>query len=201
MAPQDRSDRVRWLLEELQVPYKDHFLSKKKGELLSANYLKLNPMGRVPTIVDNGQVLFESVGICLYLADKYQHHQKLAPAINSAERGLYNQWMVYSVGSLECVVAKMFTLNGKTDSEQKAITDYVEAQCQILKKPLVSVLTNQDYILKSGFSAADIMLSCVIPGAWDYLVKGEPALEAYMERLMSRPAAKKTKVFEVPIME
>lgn len=50
MALQDRSDRVRWLLEELGVPYKDHFLNRKNGDLQNPSYLQLNPMGRVPTI-------------------------------------------------------------------------------------------------------------------------------------------------------
>ncbi|MFN8845215.1 MAG: glutathione S-transferase family protein [Bdellovibrionales bacterium] len=200
MGLQDRSDRVRWLLEELQVPYENHFLSRKKGELNTDEYRALNPMGRVPTIRDQDLVLHESVGICLHLADRYQAHQKLAPEINSHERALYYQWMVFSVGSLEAVVARMFTFQGKSENEINQIKQQVQEQCEIFKKVLNPILSKQEYILPSGFSAADIMLSAVIPGAWDYLVKNNPPIEKYMDRLMSRPCAVKAKVFETPDM-
>lgn len=198
MGYQDRSDRVRWLLEELQVPYENHFLSRKKGELNTPEYRTLNPMGRVPTIRDGDLVLHESVGIGLYLADRYQEMQKLAPDFQSPERALYYQWMVFSVGSLEAVVARMFTFDGKSDSEIDEIKMFVKSQCEIFKKVLNPILEKHDYILPSGFSAADIMLSAVIPGAWEYLVQDNSILEKYMKRLMNRPLAIKVKVFDVP---
>lgn len=198
MGYQDRSDRVRWLLEELQVDYENHFLSRKKGELKTSEYLKLNPMGRVPTVRDGDLVLHESVGICLYLADRYQSALKLAPDFDSQERALYYQWMVFSVASLEAVVARMFTFDGKSESEIEDIKKYVKEQCEIFKKVLNPILEKQDFILPSGFSAADIMLSAVIPGAWDYLVQNNPPIEKYMKRMMSRPCAIKVKVFEAP---
>ncbi|MDG0817242.1 glutathione S-transferase family protein [Bdellovibrio svalbardensis] len=198
MANQDRSDRVRWLLEELGVPYKDHYLKKKHGHLNTTEYRDLNPMGRVPTIRDHGVVIHESAAICLYLADKFQD-RGLAPKIDSPERGLYLQWMVWSVGSLECVIARMFT-HVRTEEEKKATHEFVKEQCEILKLALIPVLSKHDYILQSGFSAADIMLAAIIPGAWDYLVEPNPVIKKYMERLMQRPAAVRAKVFEVPDM-
>ncbi len=194
-AFQDRSDRVRWLLEELQVNYENKMLDRSKNELKSEFYLKLNPMGRVPTIIDQGQVVFESVGICLYLADKYQKI-KLAPSFDSAERAAYLQWMVFSVASLESIVARMFTFKGKSESEVQAIKNEVKFQCEILKLALNSVLEKQTYLLKSGFSAADIMMAAVIPGAAEYLMESGSPIERYMKNLMTRPAAIKVHVFE-----
>lgn len=200
MAHQDRSDRVRWLLEELQVPYEDHFLKKKRGELNTPEYRKINPFGRVPTVIDNDTAIHESVGIALYLADKYGLG-KLAPTLDSQHRAHYLQWMVFSVGSLESVVARMFTFSGKSEAQIEEIKSFVKEQCEIFKLALNPILEKQDYILPSGFSAADIMLAAVIPGAWDYLVKDNAPLEKYMERLMNRPAAIKTKVFETPVFD
>jgi len=197
MANQDRSDRVRWLLEELKIPYTDHYLKKKNGDLNSESYRKLNPMGRVPTIIDQEQVIFESAAICIYLADKYKNHMQLAPDVNSKERADYLQWMVWSTASLECVIARMFT-HVTTEQQKNETHQFVKEQCEIFKLALNPILEKQDYILKSGFSAADIMLAAVIPGAWDYLVEPNPAIKKYMERLMNRPAAIKTKVFEMP---
>lgn len=198
MANQDRSDRVRWLMEELGLPYKDHYLKKNTGALNSAEYRMLNPMGRVPTIVDDGTVVYESGAICLYLADKYQS-RGLAPKVDSPERAIYLQWMVWSVASLECVIARMFTHVG-SEEQKRETHKFVREQCEVLKLALLPVLSTQEYILKSGFSAADIMLAAVIPGAWEYLVEPNPEIKSYMERLMSRPAAVKAKVFEVPEM-
>lgn len=196
MANQDRSDRVRWLLEELQIPYTDRYLKKRNGDMNTAEYRALNPMGRVPTIDDSGTIVFESGAICLYLADKFPG---LAPDVKSPERADYLQWMVWSVASLECVVARMFT-HVSTETQKQETHQFVKEQCEILKLALLPVLSRQEYILKSGFSAADIMLGAVIPGAWDYLVEPYPEMKAYMQRLMNRPAAIKTKVFEVPDM-
>lgn len=194
-AFQDRSDRVRWLMEELQVPYENNMLDRSKNELKSESYLKLNPMGRVPTLIDQDTVIYESVGICLYLADKYKKIS-LAPDVNSPERAAYLQWMVFSVGSLECVVAKMFTFKDKSEAEINLIKSEVKTQCEILKLALNSVLEKQPYLLKSGFSAADIMMAAVIPGAAEYLMTPGSAIEKYMKNLMARPAAIKVHVFE-----
>ena len=194
MAFQDRSDRVRWLLEEMNVPYTNRFLKKNQGEMNTPEYRMLNPLGRVPTIVDDGLVLYESAAICLYLADKYSLG-KLAPHFQDEKlRAEYTKWMVFSVGSLECVIARMFTHMNNSE-EEKITRQYVSEQCEIMSQALVPILSKQDYILSSGFSAADIMLGAVIPGASDYLMEPYPVIKKYMERLMTREAAIRAKVF------
>lgn len=194
MAYQDRSDRVRWLLEEMNVPYSNHFLNREKGEMDTPSYRAINKMGRVPTIVDGEITLFESAAICMYLADSYSYGT-LAPKMEDKKlRAEYTKWMVFSVGSLECVIARMFT-HVSTPEETKITHEYVEKQCEIFKLVLNPILEKQDYILSSGFSAADIMLAAIIPGAHDFLVKGNAPLEAYMNRLMTRASAVKAKVF------
>lgn len=198
MAYQDRSDRVRWLLEELQVPYENIFLNKSKGELKSQDYLNLNPMGRVPTIVDGHVVLHESASICLYLADKFRQHKVMAPEVHSDERPDYLKWMVFSTASLECVVARMFTFNNKSEVEIEKIKNEVKEQCNILKIPLNKALKDQPYLLSSGYSAADIMMATIIPGAADYLIDPGSPLENYMNRMLKNPIANKVFVFDPP---
>jgi glutathione S-transferase len=194
MAHQDRSDRVRWLLEELGQPYTDVFLKKSAGELNTPAYRALNPMGRVPTLVDGSIVVHESAGICLYLADRYGYGKLCPRSENHQERALYNQWMTFSTGSLECVVARMFT-HVRTPEEKAVTHAFVEEQCNVFKKLLNPILEKQEYILSSGFSAADIMLGAVIPGAEPWLMANNPPIQNYMKRLMARPAAVKAKVF------
>ncbi len=195
MALQDRSDRVRWLLEELNVPYENIFLKKKEGEMNTPEYRKLNPMGRVPTIVDNSTVVHESAAICLYLADKYRNI-KLAPELNSEERAEYLQWMVFSTATLESIVAKMFYLEGKVDLIKNYELQYIKDQCETMKLAIEPLLSRQEYFLKSGFSAVDIMMAAVIPGAKEFLAPAGSATEKWLLRMMDRPLAKKVKVFE-----
>lgn len=191
---QDRSDRVRWLLEEMKVPYTNHFLNKSAGELNTPEYRKLNPMGRVPTIVDGDIIMSESAAVCMYLADRYSYGT-LAPKMEDISlRAEYTKWMVFSVGTLESVIARMFTHVG-TKEEEAVTHKFVKEQSEIFKLVLNPVLETQDYILSTGFSAADIMLAAVIPGAQDYLVTNNPPIQNYMDRMMARSAAIKAKVF------
>lgn len=191
---QDRSDRVRWLLEETSVPYRNHFLVKDKGDLNTESYRALNPMGRVPTIVDGDIVLHESAAICMYLADRYSYGQ-LCPTLDDIKmRSLYTKWMVFSVGSLEAVIARMFA-TAHSKAEEELTHQYVKEQCEIFKLALNPILSQQEYILPTGFSAADIMIGSIIPGAHDYLIKDNPPLDNYLKRLMAREAAIKAKVF------
>lgn len=191
---QDRSDRVRWLLEEMKVPYTNHWLKKSAGELNTPEYRKLNPMGRVPTIVDGDIIMSESAAVCMYLADRYSYGT-LAPKMEDVNlRAEYTKWMVFSVGTLESVIARMFT-HVSTPEETAVTLKYVQEQSEIFKLVLNPVLEKQDYILSSGFSAADIMLAAVIPGAQDYLVTNNSPIQRYMDRMMAREAAIKAKVF------
>ncbi len=191
---QDRSDRVRWLLEEMNVPFTDIFLKKDKDGLDSPEYRKLNPSGRVPTIVDGDIVMHESAAICLYLTDKYGKGA-LAPidsdAINRAE---YLQWMVHSVGTLEAVVARMFLIF-ESDEDKRMNNKFVQEQCEILKLLYNPILEKRNTFLASGFSTVDIIMAAIIPGAHDYLVKNNPPMEQFMKKMMERPAAIKAKVF------
>lgn len=191
---QDRSDRVRWLCEELNLPYENIWLKKAQGELDTKDYRSVNPMGRLPTIVDGDTVIHESIAICLYLVDKYGEG-KLAPHRDDLRaRADYYQWMVHSVGTLEAFVARMF-LDFEDDKEENYNVAFVKKQCAIVLPAYEQILSKQDYFLSSGFSAVDIVMSSIIPGAHDFLVKGHPVMERYMERLMKRPAAISARVF------
>ena len=194
-AYQDRSDRVRWLLEELEVPYENVWLKKKNGDMNTPEYRALNPQGRTPTLVDGDIVLFESVALCLYIADTYGYG-KLAPKTDDRKlRAEYIQWMSWSVGSLECVIARMFT--HMSNPEERAVTlAFVKEQSEIFKETLNPILSKQPYILSSGFSAADIMLGAILPGANEELVQPNAPIAAYIERLRTREAAIRAKVFE-----
>jgi len=198
MAYQDRSDRVRWLMEEIGLPYENHFLKVNDNwKVIEEGYRDINPMNRVPTIVDGNVTLYESAAICMYLADKYSYG-KLAPAIDSPYRPQYLKWMISSVGTYEAAIARLFT-HTKTDLEKFQTRDYVASQAEIWKKELLPILNHQEYLLPTGFSTCDIMMAAIIgnheaPG-YEFVAKGHPAVEKYIERLAKRDACIRAKVY------
>jgi len=90
---------VHWLLIELGIEHELKMLDFDKDEQKSPEYLAINPQGRVPTLLIDGQVLTESAAIAMHLADLYPH-AKLAPAIGSPERAAYYRWMFFCAYTL-----------------------------------------------------------------------------------------------------
>ena len=102
-APPSRSSIVLWMLEELGEPYDLKLINLKAGDNLKPPYLAVNPMGKVPTLVDNGVVMTEVAAICCYLADTYPK-AGLAPAIGDTRRGPYLSWLFWGPSCFEPAV-------------------------------------------------------------------------------------------------
>ena len=79
--PQSRGQIAHWMLEETGVPYEVELLDLSRGEHKTPDYLRINPMGKVPAIVHRGVVVTECAAICAYLADAFPE-AGLAPAID-----------------------------------------------------------------------------------------------------------------------
>src|SRR5437773_7443495 len=94
-----RSIRVRWTLQELGVDFEAVTVNLVAGEHRRPAFLKLNPAGRVPVLVDDDLVLTESVAIVLYLAEKYSD-KGLIP-IDLKERAQVNRWLLFAATELE----------------------------------------------------------------------------------------------------
>ncbi|HVZ06060.1 glutathione S-transferase N-terminal domain-containing protein [Hyphomicrobium sp.] len=97
-APNSRSATIRWLFEELgSPPHEQKILNLKKGEHKSPEFLAVNPMGKVPTIVHGKTPVTEVGAIAIYLADLFPE-AGLAPAIGDPARGTYLRWIVFNHG-------------------------------------------------------------------------------------------------------
>src|SRR5262249_41851135 len=193
-SPQSRSIRPRWLLEEIGAPYEVKTVSLADGDQKKPEYLKLNPNGAVPTLVDGDLVLFESAAICQYLADKFPE-KKLAPAVGTPARGLYYQWVHYAMSGLEPPAVTIF-LHTAIKPEARRIPPLVtEARAQLgaALKVVNAALAGRDYILGKEFTAADVMVGstlnwCQMMGMID---GGVGNIQAYLGRLAARPAAQR----------
>ncbi|HEY2388374.1 MAG TPA: glutathione S-transferase family protein [Candidatus Binatia bacterium] len=189
-SPQTRAARPRWLLEEIGTPYELVTLDLQKGEHKTPDYMKIHPHGAVPALVDGDLALFESAAICMYLADKFPE-KKLAPPLGTPARGLYYQWMLYSMATLEPPVLEVFLntiMLPEAERSPKAV-EKARATFAGVAKVLSNALTGRDYILGDQFSAADVMIGGMLAWAgFMGLIADQPILQAYAKRLAERPA-------------
>ncbi len=189
-ARMTRAGRPRWMLEEIGAPYELVRLDLSKGEHKKPEYLKIHPHGSVPALVDGGHALFESAAICAYLADKFPE-KHLAPPAGTPERGLYYQWLVYSMATMEPPVLKIF-LNTRMLPEEKRLPALVEegkTQWQLVGRTLEDALAGKEYLVGGQFTAADLMVASIAGWAKVLgLLEGFPTLFDYVARLAQRPA-------------
>lgn len=189
-VPQSRSGRPRWMLEELEVPYDLELRSTSDGSLKTPEYLAINPNGTVPTLVDGGTALYESAALCLYLADKYAD-KGLAPAIGSKDRGLYYQWVLYAMTTLEPPILQVFLhAVHLPEAERNAkVAEEGREKFKEVAAVLARALDGRPFLLGERFTAADVMIGSTLVWAGMLgLLEGFPALQEYVQRLMQRPA-------------
>ncbi len=180
--PQSRAVIAKWMLDECGAPYELATVDFQKGEHKTPAYLAINPAGKLPALVDGEAHLFENVAIGLYLADKFPQ-AKLAPAIGAPERGRYLSLMVYATSQLEpAMIDEM--LNVATPP-QRGWTDIDTARDVVERE-----LGDGPYLFGEWFTAADIMIGSMF--IWTRMWQRSPErprIEAYVERLLKRPAA------------
>ncbi len=184
-APKTRSFGVAWLLEEIGAPYELKQLDLEQREHKTAEFLKLNRLGKVPTLIDDGTVLVERAAICTYLADKYAGG-KLAPGITDQRRGDYLRWMFFSVGVMEPLfMAKFMHLD--LPPTQAPYGTFDEANAVI-----DGAVAKGPYLLGDQFTAADIMMGTMIRWGLMWELVAGPHLADYVKRLEARPAFQRT---------
>lgn len=185
--PQSRARIAHWMLEELDVPYRLELLRFDKREHKTPQYLALNPMGKVPTIVDHGVVVTEAAAICTYLADNYPRAQ-LAPALHDPARATYLRWLFFGAGCVEpALVDRMLA---RPPVERPSNLGY--GSYDDVLNALETALAPGPYILGERFSAADVYIGSQI--GWGFMTKAlEPreSFRTYLGRLSERPAFKR----------
>lgn len=189
-APRTRATRARWLLEELDVPYELVKLDVAKQETTTPAHRTLHPLGEVPVLVDAETVLFESLAICLYLADRFPAKQ-LAPPLGSAERGPYLQWMVFAEVTLEPVVLELYR-NAQLPEENKANLAPRHARLKEVLTAIDAQLEGREFIAGGSFTAADLVMASILHLAHTAkLLEGYPKLFEYVLRQTKRPATRR----------
>lgn len=185
-APQTRSVRAIWMLEEAGLDYDLELVDiRASGRRDSEAFRTASPMGKVPALSDGEVAMSESAAICLYIADRYASG-RLAPAPDDARRGRFLYWLMYTPAVVEPAMSERF--NGISPNRGRSGW----GDFDLMIDTWTAALDNRPWILGEDFSAADVMLgsSAVFLRNFDMLPEA-PALEDYAERCVARDAYQK----------
>ena len=180
--PRSRGAIARWMLEEIGQPYETHLLDYGTT-MKSPEYLAINPMGKVPAIVHDGQVVTEVAAICAYLAEAFPE-AGLAPT--PAERAAYYRWLFFGAGPLEAAVVNQ-ALGVVVPPDRKGMVGYGSFDDAVAA--LEGWLAASPYVAGDRFTAADVYVGSQV--GWGMMFKTlpvRPAFVAYWDRLKDRPA-------------
>lgn len=187
-VPLSRAARSIWMLAELGVEYET--VPVRGDDLQTAEFLAINPNGQIPALDDDGTILFESLAINLYLAEKYGQPPFWPKSVE--DRGRCHQWSFWALAEIDGpsteLLQNRISLPTPERDEQKAL-----AAEERLRKP-VSVLNDalrgRDYLLGAEFSAADLNVAAVVLvlGFARMDLASYPELTRWLDRCLGRPS-------------
>jgi glutathione S-transferase len=180
--PFTRASNVVWMLEEAGVDYELRFVDILKGANKGADLVALNPMGKLPTLVDGEAVVTEAAAIGLYLADRYSLG-RLAPAPDDPARATYLRWSLFAPSVIEPgSIARVS--NWAFKPSQVGWGDY-----ETMLGAMESAVSGRQFLLGDRFSMADVIFGGTIRYMLRFkMLEPKPAFAAYDERLGARPA-------------
>lgn len=186
-APQTRSARAIWMLEEAGLDYELEEVGIRDPDRRDSDeFRRASPMGKVPALVDGDCAMSESAAICLYLADRYASG-RLAPELDAPTRGRFLYWLMYTPAVVEPAMSEKF--NRVEPNRTRSGWGDFDAMIETWEHGL----SGHDWITGDSFTAADVMLgsSAVFLRMFDMLPES-PTLSAYADRCLARPAYQKT---------
>lgn len=185
-APQTRSTRAIWMLEEAGLDYEMEVIDIRAPDRKdSAEFLAASPMGKVPAIVDGENAMSESAAICIYVADRYGSGI-LAPTVVHPSRGKFLYWSMYTPAVVEPAMTEKLS-KVESNRGRNGWGDF-----DLMIKTFDEGLEGKDWILGDHFTAADVMLgsSAVFLRMFDMLPETKN-IGGYADRCLARPAFQK----------
>jgi glutathione S-transferase len=183
-----RAFRVLWIANELGLDYEHVPIEIGPGGARKADYLAINPNGRLPAIDADGFILWESLAITLYLAKK---HGRLYPTTLEGEAKAW-QWSLWAVQEVDRGV-NIWSLHAvRLPVEDRDPQRRAEA-LKVLEGPfkvLDDALAGGAYLLGEDFTIADLNVAAVISRAIDMDLSATPRLASWLRRCLERPAAR-----------
>jgi glutathione S-transferase len=182
--PMSRGRIVRWMLEEVGQPYRAELMDF--ATLKSADFLAINPMGKIPAIRHGDTVITECAAICAYLADAFPD-AGLAPPVGDRARGSYYRWLFFAAGPVEAATTNK-SLGFDVPAGREMMAGYGTYDMTI--SVLEQAVSQTDFIVGDRFTAADVYVGSQIGFGLRFgSLEKRPAFERYWDRISSRPAA------------
>ena len=196
--PGNASLAVHILLEELGLPFELVLVDRTNAAHKSAEYLKLNPNGLIPVLVDGDLVLYETVAICLHLTDTHPE-AGLAPALGTSDRAHFYKWFVWCSNTLQAMLMHYFYGDRMVDDGDAAAAAQVKAHAEARIGGMLDQLDAQlashrgDWLLGASFTAVDpfAMLMCRWTRGFTRPARSLPHLGPYLQRMLARPAVQR----------
>lgn len=181
------------MLEELGVDYELVLVDRNQNAQKSAEYLRLNPTGRIPVLIDGDLVLYETAAICLHLVDRHPQ-AGLAPEVGTVERAEFYKWLIYLTNTLQAELLTYFYPE-RLAADANAI-EQVKAHAETRVGGMLDLVEQTlaghgaPYLLGERYSAVDPYL--LMLSRWTRMMhkpaRSRPKLGAYLNRLITRPA-------------
>ena len=188
------------LLHELGAPFELQRVDRAAGQHKTPEYLRLNPNGQIPVLVDGDLVLYEAAAICLHLVDTHPQ-AGLAPALGSVERAHFYKWLVWMTNTMQAMLMHYFYGDRLVDPGHVEAVAQIKAHAQArvgeCLRQLDTHLARQggDWMLGSRYSALDpyAWMLC----RWTRGFDQRPAREylhiaPFLQRMLERPAMQRT---------
>lgn len=194
-APYSSASPVRWALTELGLEHEAVELDLKAGDQKKPEVVALNPMGQVPTLVVNGQAMFESSACTIFLGDTYGTEKGLWPAIGSPDHMIALTWIGWTAVTFGTTLRQLFwndpdhAPEGFSSEAQRAAA---RQRLDELMEILNGHLSDRAYITGATFTLADCYVGAAI--AWGtkavgFDVDNAPQVAEWLERCLARESA------------
>src|ERR1700683_2332448 len=185
-----RSIRVRWTLQELGVPFEAVTVNLIAGEHRGAEYLKINPAGKIPTLIDGDLVLTESIAIVLYLAEKYPE-KHLIPT-DLGQRAELNKWLLFAVTELEQPLWRISHHTALYPENRRLPAEVILAKGDFapVARVLEDHMKGREFVVGNSVTVGDFVMAYTLDWANEVgLLDDCPHLQAYIKRMYARPHA------------
>jgi len=185
-----RSVRVRWTLQELGVDFESIPVNIMAGEHRRPEFLKINPAGRLPVLVDGDFVLTESVAIVFYLAEKYPDKGLMPTDIK--QRAQVNRWLLFAATELEQPLWRIRRHTALYPEDQRLPGDVrlASQEFRTMSDVLEKHMQQRQFVVGDSVTVADFVVAYTLNWANEAkLLDGFPQLLVYMKRMYARPHA------------
>jgi len=186
------------VLEELGVPFELVLVDRGKGAHKSAEFLKLNPNGKIPVLVDGDLVLFETAAICLHLVDSHPAVH-LAPPLATPERAHFYKWLIWSTNTLQAMLMHFFYGDRLVDDGNATGAAQVKAHAEAQIGGMLDLLDRElaahrkPWLLGDAYTAIDpyVLMLSRWTRSFGRPARSLPNLGPYLQRVLARPAVQR----------